>query len=266
MERNNIKDDKDLPAYFITSQDLNYNERINMQSVWQKHIDASISSTINVPNNFTVEDVEDVYKKAWALGLKGVTIFRDGCAREGILSTGGAPVQENNTELQRGEWAPKPADTIYYERKIKIGCGRVVLFIGWSEKENRVVDFFVKKSGNGGCEKLLETAAITFSAIFRLGGNVDNIKKALRGVGSCPSFATARTKGNQLSKGNNCGCAIINEIEAFLKEKDIPTETDFKLNTSTKISSNNKCPECGEEIIFTGGCMTCPSCGYSKCN
>ena len=269
MEKFNITDDKDLPDCFVTSQDLDYKKRIAMQATWQRHIDASISSTINVPNDFTVEQIEDAYLLAWEEGLKGVTIFRDGCAREGILTIETENKKQDNAELNRGDWAPKPADTIYYERKIKIGCGRIVLFIGWSESEQKVVDFFVKKSGNGGCEKLLETAAITFSAIFRLGGNVNNIKKALRGVGSCPSFATARSKGAQLSKGNNCGCAIINEIEAFLKEKNIseqePINNKIAVIHETVIKTE-KCPECGEEVIFTGGCITCPSCGYSKCN
>ena len=58
-----------------------------MQAAWQKHIDASISSTVNVPNDFTVEDTENLYLYAWEKGLKGITIFRDGCKRVGILTT-----------------------------------------------------------------------------------------------------------------------------------------------------------------------------------
>lgn len=58
-----------------------------MQSVWQKHIDASISSTVNVPNSFTVEETESLYLYAYESGLKGITIFRDGCRRTGILNT-----------------------------------------------------------------------------------------------------------------------------------------------------------------------------------
>ena len=58
-----------------------------MQSVWQRHIDASISSTVNVPNRFTVEETENLYLYAYEKGLKGITIFRDGCRRLGVLST-----------------------------------------------------------------------------------------------------------------------------------------------------------------------------------
>ena len=64
---------------------LNPEERIKMQSVWQKNIDASISSTINLPYEATVEDVYEIYINAWKNKLKGITIYRDGCKRSGIL-------------------------------------------------------------------------------------------------------------------------------------------------------------------------------------
>ena len=90
MELMNISREEDLPNYFITAHDLNYKERIDVQAAWQQYIDASISYTINVPNEFTVEEVEDLYLYAWRKGLKGVTIYRDGCSRKGILITDGS--------------------------------------------------------------------------------------------------------------------------------------------------------------------------------
>ena len=86
MKLNDIKDEKDLPDFINSAMTLNYKERIEMQSVWQKYIDASISSTVNVPQDFTVEEVEDLYMLAFDKGLKGVTLFRDGCKRIGILT------------------------------------------------------------------------------------------------------------------------------------------------------------------------------------
>ena len=85
MDRNNLIDEDDLPDYFITTSNLNYKDRIDVQSAWQQYIDASISSTVNVPNEFTVEEVESLYIYAWEKGIKGATIYRDGCARSGIL-------------------------------------------------------------------------------------------------------------------------------------------------------------------------------------
>ena len=87
MDKHNITREEDLPDFFVTSSTLDYRARIDMQSVWQKYIDAAISSTVNVPNNFTVEEVEDMYIYAWEKGLKGVTLYRDGCERPGILTT-----------------------------------------------------------------------------------------------------------------------------------------------------------------------------------
>lgn len=88
----------DLPEYFVTATDkrLHWKDRIAMQSVWQRYIDASISSTINLPKETTVEEMEDIYIEAWEKGLKGCTIFRDGCAKGGILET--EEVAEENME------------------------------------------------------------------------------------------------------------------------------------------------------------------------
>ncbi|HZJ99362.1 MAG TPA: adenosylcobalamin-dependent ribonucleoside-diphosphate reductase [Tissierellaceae bacterium] len=85
MDINNLSREEELPDFFITTTNLDYKERIHVQAVWQQYIDASISSTVNVPNEFTVEEVEDLYIYAWENGLKGITIYRDGCARSGIL-------------------------------------------------------------------------------------------------------------------------------------------------------------------------------------
>ena len=82
MKDYKIKDEGSLPDFFVTAMTLDYRQRIDMQSVWQEHIDASISATVNVPNSFTVEETERLYLYAYERGLKGITIFRDGCKRE----------------------------------------------------------------------------------------------------------------------------------------------------------------------------------------
>lgn len=98
MDKYNLKKEEDLPKdIFATAQTLDYRDRIEMQSIWQKHIDASISSTVNVPNSFTAEETLDLYILAWKKGLKGVTIFRDGCRRAGILTTN-TPTENANVE------------------------------------------------------------------------------------------------------------------------------------------------------------------------
>lgn len=85
MDINDILDDNNLPDIFETAMTLKPEERIRMQEAWQKYIDASISSTINLPYEATVDDVYNIYVSAWKHKLKGVTIYRDGCKRRGIL-------------------------------------------------------------------------------------------------------------------------------------------------------------------------------------
>ncbi|MDB8793463.1 adenosylcobalamin-dependent ribonucleoside-diphosphate reductase [Romboutsia sp. 1001216sp1] len=85
MDEYNIVNEKDLPNIFVTAMKLNPEDRIKMQNAWQKHIDASISSTINLFHEATVDDVYNIYMSAWKNNLKGITIYRDGCKRSGIL-------------------------------------------------------------------------------------------------------------------------------------------------------------------------------------
>lgn len=103
MDNNNIHREEDLPEFIITTSNLEFKDRIEVQAAWQQYIDASISSTVNVPNEFTIEDVEKLYIYAWEKGLKGVTIYRDGCARSGILISNKAKTSrlDKIDELQR---------------------------------------------------------------------------------------------------------------------------------------------------------------------
>ncbi|NLX62990.1 MAG: adenosylcobalamin-dependent ribonucleoside-diphosphate reductase [Tissierellia bacterium] len=112
MDRYNIRREEDLPDYFVTTSNLDYKERINVQAAWQQYIDASISSTVNVPNEFTVEEVEDLYIYAWKKGVKGVTIYREGCARDGILISNRAKM----SKLERIEKLREELDELINEQ------------------------------------------------------------------------------------------------------------------------------------------------------
>jgi len=103
MEAKNIKDENNLPDYVTDAFELSYMERIKMKAAWQKYIDASISSTINLDNDVTVDEIKDIYIKAWEHGLKGLTIFRDGCARVGILK-GDEEMKDKKTEMTDQDW------------------------------------------------------------------------------------------------------------------------------------------------------------------
>lgn len=110
MEAHGIVSKEDLPKWFVSAADLTPEQRIGMQSIWQKHIDASISSTVNLPNEATVEEVKNLYTLAWKKGLKGLTIFRDGCKRAGILSVTKPEEEIKEEEIKEEENIPTCPD------------------------------------------------------------------------------------------------------------------------------------------------------------
>ena len=155
MKEHNLKDDSELPDYFVTAQTLDYKERIDMQSVWQKHIDASISSTVNVPNSFTIEQVEDLYMYAWKKDLKGVTIFRDGCERAGILTTDNSKKSEksndSNNQLKRGMIIKADDNCIGKKRTLVTGCGTLHCEAFFDPDNGELLETYLSKGSTGGC-------------------------------------------------------------------------------------------------------------------
>ena len=283
MEDNNLTEEDELPDYFVTAQNLNPYDRIKMQGVWQKRIDASISSTINLVNKVSVEEVEHLYIEGWKNGLKGMTIYRAGCDREGILTV--EKKEEKNPEqalkekmetIARGELKPIAPDTIYYPHKMRIGCGKLKVMIGYSPRERAIQDLYVIRSGTGGCEKNIQAVAIYMSGILRLGGNLFMLEDAIDGVSGCTSFAVARSKNLDVSQGSTCPSAILNVLKKFEKNMGLSghSEAIQKIDEEERkekelVAESEKrktiCPECGVELEITGGCYTCRNCGYSKC-
>ena len=274
-----------LPDYFVTATNgVTYMQRVAMQSACQDYIDGAISGTVNLPNDATVEDIVDLYKEAWLQGLKGITVYRVGSEREGIL-TEITPVTSEETkvepviipqgeklktlELQRGEKKAIAPDTIYYKEEVKIGCGELNLFIGYSPSEKALQDFWVKRKGNGGCERNIESTVISMSLLQRVGGSFEMLEESFKGIGSCNSFVHARSKGAKLSKGSNCGQAIFNTLYDFVKRME-KNEGRYVLNAegnpNLPVVINNPCPSCGKPLHRQGGCYTCDECGFSKCD
>lgn len=160
MKQHDLKEDKELPDYFVTAMTLDYRQRIDMQSVWQKHIDASISSTVNVPNSFTVEETESLYIYAYEQGLKGITIFRDGCKRVGILNT---EQKEEKKEkkitagegLKRGEILLVTDDVIGKKRKLMTGCGSLHCIALFDPHTGALLETYLSKGSTGGCNNFM---------------------------------------------------------------------------------------------------------------
>lgn len=270
MKEHGIEDDTMLPDFFVTAQDLDYKNRIKMQAVWQNHIDASISSTVNVPNNFTVEETEDLYMSAWESGLKGVTIFRDGCKRTAILTTTDAKTENAETvdnEPKRGEIIATDDNMIGLKRKLMTGCGSLHCQAFFDPSNGELREIYLSKGSTGGCNNFMIGLSRMISAAARAGVSLDDIVDQLMSTGACPSYA----KRGQ-SKGSCCPMAIGYALkdmhkqfnESFAKVSIVNDAISATVDSSKK----NKvlCPNCGEELVFEGGCNSCKACGWSKCD
>lgn len=293
MEDNNLSNDKDLPNFFVTAPEINYENRIRMQGIWQSHIDASISSTVNVPNNFTIEQVEGLYMAAWENGLKGVTIFRDGCKRLGILTT----KKDDNTEkksekdgfynidsLPRGTVIKADDNCIGKKRTLRTGCGTLHCEAFFDPDTGDLLETYFSKGSSGGCNNSLIGLSRMISLAARGGIGIYDIVDQLKSSGVCPSYAVRSATKHDTSKGSCCPVAIGNALidmynelhkELFDDEIDECTDSDVP-NKKVKIAKpksqkvqkvvKNPCPQCGEELTFEGGCNICKSCGWSKCD
>ena len=279
MEYYELEDDSELPDYFITAHELNYKQRIDMQAIWQKHIDASISSTINVNNNFTIEEVEDLYIYAWEKGLKGVTIYRDGCKRSGILTTNNKNTEEEiikTNELQRGMIIVADDNCIGKKRKLNTGCGSLHLLAYFDENTGDLLECFLSKGSKGGCANSLTGVSRMISLASRGGIDIYSIVDQLKSCGSCPSYAVRSATKHDTSKGSSCPVAVGNallEMYEELQNEINVSETKIIEKKEIKIveapidndKKNIQCPECGGDAVFQGGCIICPDCGWSKC-
>lgn len=289
MEEHGLTDESELPTYFVTASDLDFHDRIYMQSVWQKHIDASISSTVNVPNDFTVEDTEKLYMFAWENGLKGVTIYRDGCKRSGILSTNDkketvseVDVKENDNvttsnTLPRGYIIKVDNNTIGKERHLQTGCGSLHVCGFFDPVSGDLLTDYISKGSQGGCLSNLIGLSRLISYAARSGCDIRGIADQLLSVPACPSYVARTVTKHDTSKGACCpnaiGYALLDMYEEMQDELGFTEEQDEETSDETQLiepvigkGSQPKCPECGSILIFEGGCNVCKNCGWSKCD
>ena len=263
MDTHGLKDESELPNWFVTSSDISPRDRIAMQAVWQNSIDASISSTINLPETATVEDIKDIYMTAWEMGLKGVTVFRNGCKRTGILTTDS---KESVTSTDESE-APKYNYITPVSRKSigtthgntyckKCACGTLYITLNRDDDGN-VVESFIHTSKGGICQANTSAVNRLVSLCMRSGVKTDEIIDQLKGI-TCGACTKAMSNGIKLD-GISCPDILARTLIEFCKPKD-----EKKL--VEKPTNQECCPECGEPIIHDGGCVQCTNCGWSKCS
>lgn len=282
MDEHNIEDDNELPQYFVTSSDIPVYSRINMQAVWQKHIDASISSTVNLPNEATIEDVENLYMYAWKNGLKGITVYRAGCAREGILVAKDtkSDKQEDNErilpkELPRGFiYQTRDNDMIGIKRTLTTGCGKLHMSTYWDDATGELLEVFLDRGRDGGCNSFMIGLSRMISLAARGGVDFLAIVDQLTSTYTCPSYNARKIIKGDVSPGNCCPTAIGKALIDVHKQvcnmigiddEEIVIDTNNKTNSTKAKIIPEKCPECGADIVHENGCNSCKSCGYSKC-
>ena len=277
MKEFKITDDANLPEFFVTAMTLEYHQRIDMQSTWQRHIDASISSTVNVPNRFTVEETESLYLYAYEKGLKGITIFRDGCKRLGVLSTEETkktgPVAGDG--LKRGEIVLVTDDVLGKKRKLITGCGSLHCIALFDPHTGALLETYLSKGSTGGCNNFMIGLSRMISISARGGIDIYTIIDQLNSTGSCPSYSVRRATHKDTSKGSCCPMAVgnalldmYNEVQQEIAQKN-SKEPAKKIPKPKAVQTSMRdkmiCPECGEPLVFEGGCNVCKNCGWSKC-
>ena len=289
------EDETKLPSYFITSAEIPYRNRIDMQATWQRHIDASISSTVNLPNSATIDDVKDLYMYAWKQGLKGITVFRDGCKRLGVLTTDNTANDTATNDddifatLRRGDIINVDDDLVGYKRKIINGCGDFSEQIFFDDFTGEPLENFIAMGDGGGCARNLEAISRLISLALRSGIPVSEVIKQLKKVHSCPAYRARKIQKGDTSIGTSCPSAIGYAIEELCNKindrlfdgTDIDDSLIFDDSDNSMmieswyedskseiedLTTKPTCPECGEPLVFEGGCNICKACGWSKCD
>ena len=256
------------PAYLIGAKDLDFMRRVKTQADWQVWIDASISSTLNLPKESPVEDVFKAYIVAHELGCKGLTVFRDGCKKEGILK--GVAKEEKPEPTQLNAIDTDINHCIAFGSKLQTGCGSLWMTVYFHKKTGQLCHIFLNKGSKGGCNSYMVGLSRLISLAGKKGATVEEIVDQLKSVVACPSFVSRKTTEVSISDGRSCAEAVGRELLKLHEQFKInylnqPEITQLKIDNEVKIEIA-KCPECGAELSHTGGCINCYNCGWTKCD
>jgi ribonucleoside-diphosphate reductase alpha chain len=243
---------------FVTSMDLTPDEHLKMLGVIARNTSLSVSKTINLPKETTVEKISEVYLKAHEEGIIGVTVYRDGC-REGILSASNSKQKEYKKEAEK---RPKDLECDIY--KIKIKGEEFTVLIGLLNGEPYEVfvdnsDIDTSKCKKGIIRKqakrhydliindeiIIKDIAKSFNKIY--GTLTRMISMSLRHKVNLEYIVDQLSKSDEFISFDK---AISRVIKKYIKDG---------------VKSNTICPNCGEKLIFKEGCKSCPSCFFSFC-
>jgi ribonucleoside-diphosphate reductase alpha chain len=235
----------DIKKAYVTSHDIAGEWHVRHQAAFQKYTDNAVSKTINLPNQATVEDVEDAYKLAYQLGCKGVTIYRDGSREAQVLAT-------RKEKKEEGRIIPKDRPTTLsgITDKIKTGYGN--LYVTINTLDGKPFEVFAQ-IGKSGYSTMADTEAICrlISLGLRSGIPVDKIIEQLMGIGGASQVFQ---EGGRIMSIPDAIAKVLNKH--FGSEQNANRDRDITYEF---------CPDCGAKLDHESGCVVCSQCGFSKC-
>src|SRR5947209_7725355 len=237
--------EKHLAQAFIQRLDPIVKERVKMQATIQRHIDTAISSTVNLPESITPEEVERIYFLAWELGCKGITVYREG-SREGILET---------EEAGKKKEVKKKKEPLQFERP-KVMSGRTLklrlpqgsLYVTANSEGEAMEEVFVNIGKLGGDEKAdAEAMGRLISLYLQHGGDIQNVIRTLKGI-----------RGKYVSWDDGVQLLSIPDATAkaleMLVANGATVEPSQQAVQGAATASAAACPECKENtLIFENG-------------
>ena len=238
------EDIKKMFPYVIESHDVEPIQRVLTQATMQKYVDNSISSTVNLPESATPDDIFAIYDAAWQTGCKGITVFRDNCARGNIL--GLSKKEEKPTILHDSLKPERRGDigTLVGKTYTQVMGDGTKLYITVNWKDDKLFEIFVNSERHKD-----EVDGITrlISLSMRCGVSIDAIIKQLFKLNAdSVGFAVGMTLNDAYTLDSHE--PIIQEVEVDDRPRDM------------------ECPEChSKNVKLSGHCWQCDSCGASGC-
>lgn len=249
------------PRLFPTANNIAPEWHVKMLAAWQSHISSGVSKTINLATSATVEDVAAVYRLAWQLGCKSITVYRDGSKSAQVLETGSTKkVRKAKTAIH----APteRPAVVHGETRRVQTGHGNMYVTLN-KDSKGKPFEVFATLGKSGGCDSSqIEAISRLISLAFRSGIGEDEVVKQLKGITCCPVWDS----GEQI-KSIADGIAVAIMRNGY---EDTVSQTHAAGGLQTRSSEARSgavlCPKCSEDLVRKEGCISCARCGYSKCD
>ncbi len=272
--------DVDLPDHFVNAQTLAPLDHVRMQAAAQKWVDSSISKTINCPEDISFDDFKEVYMAAWDQGCKGCTTYRPNDVTGSVLSISSqneaeddkpVAVPEGGEVVYMSEPLDRPAELEGQTYKVKWPDSEHALYITVNDivlnGHRRPFEVFINSKN---MEHFAWTVALTrmISAVFRRGGDVSFVVEELKAVFD--------PRGGAWVQGKYIP-SILAAIGGVIEQHMIATGfiagegLGLKQDPSAQVVAvgerrGKACPSCGQyDLRMVEGCMTCASCGHSKC-